>query len=290
MNQTTTITVPTDMAPIIVAVLTALAKAEQKFGPIHSALEGWAVIREETDELTDALVALRDRIEGSMWKAVKSDNYTDVMSEAHHVAAMALRFLKDVTVCSGTKWRGGERGAMSEAANLASDANRQGAQVAGAMSSGSGAPGVSDPSHLKMNVHIDGRKVAEAVAMSLDDPRAEIEGLRAMLRESDRNLEHAKRANDLMREERDAAQAAVRREREESREVFAKYSAEIERVAKERDDLQRSLRNERRTMEMIHAIAAGDVTPLKLEPSMVMGRGGIAAAIAEAMRRQGVAG
>ena len=54
--------------------------------PFRSAHEGWAIIREEVDEL---------------WDEVKSDYrmITKMRREAIHVAAMALRFIQDV--CDG---------------------------------------------------------------------------------------------------------------------------------------------------------------------------------------------
>lgn len=278
-----------DYAGIIGDVMQAITKAELKHNPINSALEGWAVIREEADELQSALKTLRGRIEGPMWRAVKADNYDEVMSEARHVAAMALRFLKDVAVCSGTTWRGGEQGAMSE--------NRQGAMPGG--SSGGGAP-FNAGSDLKMHVHIDGRKVAEAAMAAFETtPEQQIAALRATIKEQDRTIEEAKRANDMMREERDAAQACVRREREQSREVIGKYATEIERIAKSRDDSDRALKAERQRMEAIHGLASGRVEaafeiPMPIDFSSVgvsfipLGKSELPKALADELKRRGI--
>lgn len=66
------------------AALGELLQAMQRFGPMNSAHEGWAVIREEVDEL---------------WEAVKAnDGYgDDARNEALQVAAMAMRYVVDVT-------------------------------------------------------------------------------------------------------------------------------------------------------------------------------------------------
>lgn len=66
-------------------VLAELARATAKFGPFHSAHEGWAVLREEVDEL---------------WWEVKANDRDRQRAEAVQVAAMALRFLRD---CSGVE-------------------------------------------------------------------------------------------------------------------------------------------------------------------------------------------
>lgn len=70
------------------AVLIEYEQASRSWAPFNSAHEGWAVIREEVDEL---------------WAEVKNDKRTqlerlDAMrDEAIQVAAMALRFIEDVT-------------------------------------------------------------------------------------------------------------------------------------------------------------------------------------------------
>ncbi len=60
-----------------------LRAATAKHGKFHSAHEGWAVIREEMDEL---------------WEEVKrrEPNPEHLEKEAIQVAAMALRFLMDI--------------------------------------------------------------------------------------------------------------------------------------------------------------------------------------------------
>ncbi len=64
-------------------VMGELSKATENHAPMHSAHEGWAVIREEVDEL---------------WEEVKK-RHQDIPSmrkEAIQVAAMAIRFVVDV--------------------------------------------------------------------------------------------------------------------------------------------------------------------------------------------------
>lgn len=62
-------------------------RATQKFGPFKSNHEGYAIIKEEVDEL---------------WTAIKDSKHQDdnghhVSIEARQVAAMAVRFLVDLT-------------------------------------------------------------------------------------------------------------------------------------------------------------------------------------------------
>jgi hypothetical protein len=64
----------------------SLHKAITKHAPMNSAHEGYAVILEELDELWDEVKA---------WQPT-SDNMPQMRKEALHVAAMALRFIKDV--------------------------------------------------------------------------------------------------------------------------------------------------------------------------------------------------
>jgi hypothetical protein len=61
-------------------------RAEAKFAPFNSAHEGYAVIAEELDEL---------------WSAVKTDDRAQARAEAVQVAAMAVRFLRDVPATRG---------------------------------------------------------------------------------------------------------------------------------------------------------------------------------------------
>jgi hypothetical protein len=67
----------------LIEVVDELKSATDKFGAFASAHEGWAVIREEVDEL---------------WDEVKSKNGTkeSMRKEAIQIAAMAMRFVMDV--------------------------------------------------------------------------------------------------------------------------------------------------------------------------------------------------
>jgi hypothetical protein len=63
-----------------------LAKAQRKFPPFNSAHEGWAIIKEELDEL---------------WEVVRQNQATPgraerLKQEAIQVAAMAMRFIHDL--------------------------------------------------------------------------------------------------------------------------------------------------------------------------------------------------
>jgi hypothetical protein len=60
-----------------------LARAEAQHAPMHGAHEGWAVIFEEVDELWDEV-------------RKKKPDPKAMRKEALQVAAMALRFIKDV--------------------------------------------------------------------------------------------------------------------------------------------------------------------------------------------------
>lgn len=68
------------------AVLMELQQAQEKFDPFASAHEGYAVLLEEVDEL---------------WHEVKHGSLDRQREEAVQVAAMALRFLVDVTPFDG---------------------------------------------------------------------------------------------------------------------------------------------------------------------------------------------
>ncbi len=57
-----------------------LGRAKSRFPDFHSRLEGWAVLAEEYDELTEA---------------VRHKDWPDMFAEAIQVAAMAIRFLID---------------------------------------------------------------------------------------------------------------------------------------------------------------------------------------------------
>lgn len=75
-----------DAETICAEVQYELAKAETKFPPFNSAHEGWAIIKEELDEL---------------WEVVKLKQDTPnreeaLQKEAIQVAAMAIRFVKSI--------------------------------------------------------------------------------------------------------------------------------------------------------------------------------------------------
>ena len=61
-----------------------LSRACAKFGPMAGPHEGWAVIREEVDELWDDVKANRGR-------------GPEARKEALQIAAMALRYIVDVS-------------------------------------------------------------------------------------------------------------------------------------------------------------------------------------------------
>lgn len=72
---------PLNLPQEVHEVVAELARAEAKFPRFNSAHEGWAVLREEVDEL---------------WDAIKGNDLTHARKEAIQVAAMALRYLRDV--------------------------------------------------------------------------------------------------------------------------------------------------------------------------------------------------
>ena len=69
--------------PIWEEVAEELASAQSKFDPMHGPHEGWAVIREELDEL---------------WEHVRDNTGRSraARHEAIQIAAMALRYANDV--------------------------------------------------------------------------------------------------------------------------------------------------------------------------------------------------
>lgn len=71
-------------APEVVAAFMALQEYERaaaRFAPMHSAHEGYAVLKEEVEE---------------MWDEIKANNQHRTRAEAIQVAAMGIRFLVDV--------------------------------------------------------------------------------------------------------------------------------------------------------------------------------------------------
>jgi len=69
-----------ELEPIVREVIAEFAKAMAKFGSFNSDHEGYAVLKEEVDEL---------------WDEIKRDNPTKAREEAIQVAAMGLRFIFD---------------------------------------------------------------------------------------------------------------------------------------------------------------------------------------------------
>ena len=65
----------------VILVLQQLRRAQNKFGAFTSPHEGYAVIKEELDEL---------------WDDVKRNNIEDACHEAAEVAACAIRFIIDL--------------------------------------------------------------------------------------------------------------------------------------------------------------------------------------------------
>ena len=68
-----------------VSVAIELQKARAAYRPMASAHEGWAVLREEVDELWD-----------EVRKKPSARNYTAMYSELVQVAAMAQRMAEDI--------------------------------------------------------------------------------------------------------------------------------------------------------------------------------------------------
>jgi NTP pyrophosphatase (non-canonical NTP hydrolase) len=58
-----------------------LTRTIKKFKPFNSSHEGYAVLKEEVDEL---------------WDAIKTNNLENARTEAVQVAAMAIRYIMDV--------------------------------------------------------------------------------------------------------------------------------------------------------------------------------------------------
>ncbi|MFK7691512.1 hypothetical protein [Paenibacillus sp. HJGM_3] len=71
-----------DVEAIALEVTEELRKAMRKFPPFHSAHEGYAVLLEEVDEA---------------WDAIKRNDLVHARAEMIQVAAMALRFIHDLT-------------------------------------------------------------------------------------------------------------------------------------------------------------------------------------------------
>lgn len=67
----------------IAAISAEALHASKKFAPFNSSYEGFAVLKEEVDEL---------------WDEVKRNDSQKAQAEAIQVGAMAIRFLTDVKV------------------------------------------------------------------------------------------------------------------------------------------------------------------------------------------------
>lgn len=76
-----------DMAQAMQEVREELLSAVQKFAPMHSAHEGFAVIHEELDELWEEIK-----------KSPKKRDIEAMHAEAVQVCAMSMRFLLDITL------------------------------------------------------------------------------------------------------------------------------------------------------------------------------------------------
>lgn len=78
------IDVPYEIATAVEDILAELARAESRFPPFNSGHEGYAVILEELDELWNEI-------------RLKSGTKEGRRTEAIQVAAMSIRFLKDIS-------------------------------------------------------------------------------------------------------------------------------------------------------------------------------------------------
>lgn len=71
----------TNLNKAATAAINEAIRAAEKFKPFNSSHEGYAVLKEEVDEL---------------WDAIKKNDLKNAREEAVQVAAMALRFLVDI--------------------------------------------------------------------------------------------------------------------------------------------------------------------------------------------------
>ena len=72
-------------ADLLNEVRDELLAARERYGPMHSAHEGFAVILEELDEL-----------KAEVWKSPTKRDWAAMRAEAVQLAAMSVRFLMDV--------------------------------------------------------------------------------------------------------------------------------------------------------------------------------------------------
>lgn len=70
-----------DFDMVLAAVMDELDRASKKFPDFRSAHEGYAILKEEVDEL---------------WDAIKANDHVSARKEAVQVAAMAFRYLLDL--------------------------------------------------------------------------------------------------------------------------------------------------------------------------------------------------
>jgi hypothetical protein len=92
-------------------IISELSEAEKKYKPINSSKEGYAVLKEEIEELADDFHDLNSKL-GVLWYNIKEkiptqQHFTveemynislDIIKEAIQVAAMCKRFQKDLGV------------------------------------------------------------------------------------------------------------------------------------------------------------------------------------------------
>jgi|WetSurMetagenome_2_1015567.scaffolds.fasta_scaffold104379_2 hypothetical protein len=87
------------MRKIMEEVLKEYEKAAGKFSAFHSAHEGYAVIKEEVDELWDEVKHNPGGTDHAERMQASKDHISLMREEAIQVAAMAMRFVYDV--CGG---------------------------------------------------------------------------------------------------------------------------------------------------------------------------------------------
>lgn len=86
------ITRTSTLQQVLTDIETEVARAEALWPPINSAHEGYAVLLEEVDELKE-----------HVWMNQKRRDVSAMRKEAIEVAAMAVRFIRDV--CDGGRDR-----------------------------------------------------------------------------------------------------------------------------------------------------------------------------------------
>lgn len=77
-------------AKIAQQMLDELERATEKFGEFNGTHEGWAIIKEELDELVMT-------INYKLWDEVKRNDIDAAIEECIQVGAMAMRFVYDIT-------------------------------------------------------------------------------------------------------------------------------------------------------------------------------------------------